>query len=56
MATAQTTEFFRLPPPFKNHSQDNYVVRHFRAEAIVAHIELQKGERSELAGFATNIL
>lgn len=34
----------------------NYVVSKFREHAIAAHIELQKGERSELAELAANIL
>jgi PhoH-like ATPase len=34
----------------------NYVVSRFRDQAIAAHIELQKGERSELAELAANIL
>ncbi len=34
----------------------NYLVSRFRAEPVAAHIELQKGERSELAELAANIL
>ena len=34
----------------------NYVVNRFRAEPIAAHIELLKGERSELAELAANLL
>jgi PhoH-like ATPase len=34
----------------------NYVVSRFRNQALAAHIELQKGERSELAELAANIL
>lgn len=34
----------------------NYLVSKFRAEPVAAHIELQKGERSELAELAANIL
>ena len=34
----------------------NYVVSRFRTEAVAAHVELQKGERSELAELAANIL
>jgi PhoH-like ATPase len=34
----------------------NYVISKFRPEPIAAHIELQKGERSELAELAANIL
>jgi PhoH-like ATPase len=34
----------------------NYVVSRFRSQPIAAHIELQKGERSELAELAANIL
>jgi predicted ribonuclease YlaK len=31
-------------------------VSKFRPEAVAAHVELQKGERSELAELAANIL
>ena len=34
----------------------NYIVSKFRPEAVAAHVELQKGERSELAELAANIL
>jgi PhoH-like ATPase len=34
----------------------NYIVSKFRDQAIAAHVELQKGERSELAELAANIL
>jgi PhoH-like ATPase len=34
----------------------NYAVSKFRAQPIAAHIELMKGERSELAEVAANIL
>ncbi len=34
----------------------NFVVSRFREHAIAAHIELQKGERSDLAELAANIL
>jgi PhoH-like ATPase len=34
----------------------NYLVSRFRSESVSAHIELQKGERSELAELAANIL
>ena len=34
----------------------NYVVTRFRSHPIAAHVELQKGERSELAELAANIL
>jgi len=34
----------------------NYIISKFRDQPIAAHIELQKGERSELAELAANIL
>ena len=34
----------------------NYIVNRFRRQSVSAHVELQKGERSELAGLAANIL
>ena len=41
-----------IPRPTGSH----YVISRFRDQAIAAHIELQKGERSELAELAANIL
>jgi PhoH-like ATPase len=34
----------------------NYVVSKFREQPLAAHVELQKGERSELAEVAANLL
>ena len=34
----------------------NCIVSKFRTHAVLAHIELQKGERSGLAGLAANLL
>jgi PhoH-like ATPase len=34
----------------------NYIISKFREQPLAAHIELQKGERSELAELAANIL
>jgi PhoH-like ATPase len=48
----------QIDNPYVDSSSNgfNYVVSRFRSEAIAAHIELQKGERSELAELAANIL
>jgi PhoH-like ATPase len=34
----------------------NFIVSKFKGESLAAHIELQKGECSELAKLAANIL
>ena len=34
----------------------NYLVQRFRPEAVSAHVELVKGERSRLAEIASDIL
>ena len=53
-----TGDPYQIDNPYVDRSSNgfNYVVSRFRTEAIAAHIELQKGERSELAELAANIL
>lgn len=53
-----TGDPYQIDNPYVDSSSNgfNYIVSRFRNEAIAAHIELQKGERSELAELAANIL
>jgi PhoH-like ATPase len=53
-----TGDPYQIDNPYVDSSSNgfNYVVSRFRTEAVAAHIELQKGERSELAELAANIL
>jgi len=53
-----TGDPYQIDNPYVDSSSNgfNYVVSRFRTQAIAAHIELQKGERSELAELAANIL
>ncbi len=53
-----TGDPYQIDNPYVDSSSNgfNYVVSRFRAEPVAAHIELQKGERSELAELAANIL
>ena len=53
-----TGDPYQIDNPYIDSSSNgfNYVVSRFREHAISAHIELQKGERSELAELAANIL
>jgi PhoH-like ATPase len=53
-----TGDPYQIDNPYVDSSSNgfNYVVSKFRPQAIAAHIELQKGERSELAELAANIL
>ena len=53
-----TGDPYQIDNPYVDSSSNgfNYVVSRFRDQAIAAHIELQKGERSELAERAANIL
>jgi PhoH-like ATPase len=53
-----TGDPYQIDNPYVDSSSNgfNYVVSKFRAEAVAAHVELQKGERSELAELAANIL
>jgi PhoH-like ATPase len=53
-----TGDPYQIDNPYVDSSTNgfNYVVSRFREQAIAAHVELQKGERSELAELAANIL
>lgn len=53
-----TGDPYQIDNPYVDSSSNgfNCVVSRFRPEAVSAHIELQKGERSELAELAANIL
>jgi len=53
-----TGDPYQIDNPYVDSSSNgfNYIVSRFRAQPISAHIELQKGERSELAELAANIL
>lgn len=53
-----TGDPYQIDNPYVDSSSNgfNYVVSRFREHAIAAHIELQKGERSELAELAANVL
>ena len=53
-----TGDPYQIDNPYVDSSSNgfNYIVSRFRDQAIAAHIELQKGERSELAELAANIL
>ena len=53
-----TGDPYQIDNPYVDSSSNgfNYIVSRLRDQAIAAHIELQKGERSELAELAANIL
>jgi PhoH-like ATPase len=53
-----TGDPYQIDNPYIDSSSNgfNYIISKFRPQAIAAHIELQKGERSELAELAANIL
>src|SRR5438876_1381866 len=53
-----TGDPYQIDNPYVDSSSNgfNYIISKFRPESIAAHIELQKGERSELAELAANIL
>jgi PhoH-like ATPase len=53
-----TGDPYQIDNPYVDSSSNgfNYVVSRFRAEPVAAHIEFQRGERSELAELAANIL
>ena len=53
-----TGDPYQIDNPYVDSSSNgfNYVISKFRDQSIAAHIELQKGERSELAELAANLL
>ena len=53
-----TGDPYQIDNPYVDSSSNgfNYIVSRFRDQAIAAHIELQKGERSELANLANELL
>jgi PhoH-like ATPase len=53
-----TGDPYQIDNPYVDGSSNgfNYVVSKFREQPIAAHVELQRGERSELAELAANIL
>jgi PhoH-like ATPase len=53
-----TGDPYQIDNPYVDSSSNgfNYLVSKFRSQAIAAHVELQKGERSELAELAANLL
>ena len=53
-----TGDPYQIDNPYVDSSSNgfNYIVSRFRGEHVAAHIEFQKGERSELAELAANIL
>ncbi len=53
-----TGDPYQIDNPYVDSGSNgfNYVVNKFRPESIAAHVELSKGERSELAELAANLL
>ena len=53
-----TGDPYQIDNPYVDGSSNgfNYIVSKFKGKALAAHVELQKGERSELAELAANIL
>ena len=53
-----TGDPYQIDNPYVDSSSNgfNYIISKFREQPIAAHIELQKGERSDLAELAANIL
>ncbi len=53
-----TGDPYQIDNPYVDSASNgfNYLVSRFRAQVVAAHIELQKGERSELAELAANLL
>lgn len=53
-----TGDPYQIDNPYVDSSSNgfNYIISRFRYQPIAGHIELQKGERSELAELAANLL
>ncbi len=53
-----TGDIYQIDHPYLD-SQSNgvsYLIDHFKGQHLYAHINLEKGERSELANLASNLL
>lgn len=53
-----TGDPYQIDNPYVDSSSNgfNYIISKFRDHAIAAHVELQRGERSDLAELAANVL
>ena len=53
-----TGDPYQIDNPYVDGSSNgfNYLVNRFRTQPLAAHVELHKGERSELAELAANLL
>jgi PhoH-like ATPase len=53
-----TGDPYQIDNPYVDSASNgfNYLIKKFKAQPVAAHIELQKGERSELAELAANLL
>lgn len=53
-----TGDPYQIDNPYVDSSSNgfNYIISKFREQSIAAHVEMQKGERSELAEVAANLL
>ncbi len=53
-----TGDPYQIDNPYVDSASNgfNYLVKKFKGQPVAAHIELQKGERSELAELAANLL
>lgn len=53
-----TGDPYQIDNPYVDSTSNgfNYIVSKFRDQSVAAHVELQKGERSELAELAANLL
>jgi PhoH-like ATPase len=53
-----TGDPYQIDNPYVDSSSNgfNFIISKFRDHAIAAHVELQRGERSELAELAANVL
>ena len=53
-----TGDPYQIDNPYVDSASNgfNYLVNRFRGQPLAAHIELTKGERSQLAELAANLL
>jgi len=53
-----TGDPYQIDNPYVDSASNgfNFIVSRFRDQVVAAHVELQKGERSELAELAANLL
>jgi len=53
-----TGDIYQIDHPYLDAQSNglSYLIEHFKGQSLYAHVNLEKGERSELAELASNLL